>query len=91
MPNKAASISPAYADLRGLCPALLSVGTADHLLDDTLLLAPRWAAAGNVAELLVLPDMPHGFMAFPCTLTRWWQERTDFWFGRVLERGPRRG
>ena len=31
----------------------MSVGTSDHLLDDTLMLAARWAAAGNEVELLV--------------------------------------
>ena len=30
-------ISPLYADLKGLCPALFSVGTRDALLDDTCL------------------------------------------------------
>jgi acetyl esterase/lipase len=30
-------ISPLYADLKGLCPALFSVGTKDALLDDTCL------------------------------------------------------
>ena len=33
------SISPAFADLHDLPPALMSVGTSDHLLDDTLMLA----------------------------------------------------
>ena len=40
-------ISPLYADLKGLPPALFSVGTQDLLLDDTLFMAARWAAAGN--------------------------------------------
>ncbi len=58
-------ISPAYADLRGLPPALLSVGTCDHLLDDTLMLASRWAAVNGNAELFVAPDLPHEFPALP--------------------------
>src|SRR5690606_4966418 len=33
------AVSPLFADLRGLAPALFSVGTSDHLLDDTLMLA----------------------------------------------------
>jgi acetyl esterase/lipase len=37
----AREISPAYADLRGLPPCLVSVGTCDHLLDDSLLFATR--------------------------------------------------
>ena len=77
-------ISPAYADLRGLPPLLCSVGSTDHLLDDTLLLAARAAAAGTDVELFVAPDMPHGFMAFPCGITRAWAAITDAWFTRVL-------
>ncbi len=83
------SISPAFADLRGLPPALMSVGTSDHLLDDTLMLASRWAAAGNELELLVLPDMPHGFMAFPCEMTSLWNRRSHEWFARILGRDAR--
>jgi len=58
-------ISPLYADLRGLCPALFTVGTKDALLDDTLFMAGRWAAAGNSAELAVFPGGAHGFTLFP--------------------------
>jgi acetyl esterase/lipase len=80
------SISPAFADLRGLPPALMSVGTSDHLLDDTLMLGSRWAAAGNALELLVFPDMPHGFMAVPCEMTSLWNRRSLEWFARILSR-----
>jgi acetyl esterase/lipase len=62
-------ISPAAADLSDLPPALFSVGTADHLLDDTLTLAGRWAAAGNETQLWVGPDLPHAFLWFPCAMT----------------------
>jgi acetyl esterase/lipase len=85
--RRAPAISPAFADLRGLPPALMSVGTADHLLDDTLTLAARWSAAGNDLDLVVLPDLPHGFMAVPCGLTSHWAERTYAWFERVLDAG----
>jgi acetyl esterase/lipase len=78
------TISPAFADLRGLPPALMSVGSADHLLDDTLILAARWAAAGSEAELFVAPELPHGFPAFPCELTNEWVARTDRWFTETL-------
>lgn len=71
------AISPAFADLRGLPPALMSVGTTDHLLDDTLWLASRWRAAGNQVELAVFPDCPHGFVGFPHQLAARWRERVD--------------
>jgi acetyl esterase/lipase len=74
------SISPAFADLHGLPPALVSVGTADHLLDDSLLFASRFAAAENDLELFVAPDMPHGFQAFPCGITSAWERTMNDWF-----------
>jgi acetyl esterase/lipase len=83
------SVSPAFADLRDLPPALLSVGTGDHLLDDTLLLASRSAAAGNEVELFVAPDMPHGFGFVPCGITQRWIERTQRWFDEILARPAR--
>ena len=50
----------------------------------TLMLASRWAAAGNDTELFVAPDMPHGFLFFPCALTTRWFEHSAKWFERVL-------
>ena len=58
-------ISPLYADLKGLCPALFSIGTSDALLDDTLFMHARWMAAENAAELAVYPGGAHGFTLFP--------------------------
>lgn len=54
-------ISPLYAQLAGLCPALFSVGTEDALLDDSLFMHARWIAAGNRAELAIYPGGAHGF------------------------------
>jgi acetyl esterase/lipase len=58
-------ISPLYADLTGLCPALFSVGTQDALVDDTLFMHARWIAAGNEADLAIYPGGAHGFTLFP--------------------------
>src|SRR5439155_12290014 len=44
------AVSPLYAALHDLPPALFTVGSADHLLDDSLFMAARWAAFGNQAE-----------------------------------------
>jgi acetyl esterase len=78
------SVSPAFADLVGLPPARFSVGTADHLLDDSLFMAARYAAAGNETELFVAPDLPHGFTGFPCGITSAWEHETREWFARRL-------
>jgi acetyl esterase len=61
-------VSPLYADLAGLPPALFSVGTLDPLLDDTLFMSARWRAAGNAGELLVYPGGVHAFNFFPLQL-----------------------
>ncbi len=74
-----ADCSPLYAELAGLPPALFSVGSADHLLDDSLFMAARWQAWGNEAELAVYPDCIHGFTGFPTELAKRANERiADF-------------
>jgi acetyl esterase/lipase len=82
--RRAPEISPAYADLRGLPPCFVSVGTCDHLLDDSLLFATRAAAAGVAVDLFVLPEMPHAFQAFDCGITRAWGAAQSKWFASRL-------
>ena len=82
--RRAPEISPTYADLRNLPPCLISVGTCDHLLDDSLIFATRAAAAGVSVELHVLPEMPHGFQMFDCEMTRHWFAAHAAWMGARL-------
>ncbi len=56
--------SPYYADLRGLPPLLVQVGTAEVLLDDSIRLADRAREAGVDVTLTVWDDMPHVWQAF---------------------------
>ncbi len=58
-------VSPLYADLSNLPPAIFTVGTLDPLLDDSLFMYSRWLAAGNPARLAVYPGAVHGFNFFP--------------------------
>jgi acetyl esterase len=77
-------VSPLHADLAGLPPAIFTVGTLDPLLDHTLFLYARWAAAGNVAQLEVFPGAPHGFDAFPVPEGLAARERMASFLGRHL-------
>ena len=77
-------ISPLYAELRNLCPALFTIGTKDALLDDTLFMHARWVAAGNAAELAIHPGGAHGFTLFPNTLSQAATTRMDAFLNRVL-------
>lgn len=61
-------VSPLLGDLSGLPPALVSVGTGDPLLDDSLFMAQAWVRAGSPAELRVYAGGCHVFVAFPGTL-----------------------
>lgn len=62
------SVSPILADLTGLCPALFSVGTRDPLLDDSLMMAPRWLSGSNPCDLAVHPGGAHVFEWFESRL-----------------------
>src|SRR5580658_9256296 len=77
-------ISPLFADLKGLCPALFTVGTADALLDDTLFMYARWIAAGNPAELAIHPGGAHGFTLFPNKLAEQAEARMAAFLTRVI-------
>jgi len=63
-------VSPLYADLQHMPPAIFTVGTLDPLLDDSLFMHARWIAAGNRGVLDVAPGGIHGFVAFPLEITR---------------------
>jgi acetyl esterase/lipase len=82
--RRSPAISPLYADLRDLPPALFLVGTIDPLLDDSIRMCERWQAAGNVAELAVYPESPHAFTAFPTPIAAAARQRVlDFVLPRL--------
>jgi acetyl esterase/lipase len=61
-------ISPIFADLTGLPPLLVQVGSHEILLDDATRLAARAAAADVAVTLEVTPQVPHVFQAFASML-----------------------
>jgi len=56
--------APLHADLKGLPPILVQVGTAETLLDDSTRIAERLHAAGVDVRLAIWPNMLHVFPLF---------------------------
>jgi acetyl esterase/lipase len=56
--------APLYADLEGLPPILIQVGSAETLLDDATRIAKRAKAAGVEVSLDIWEDMIHGWQIF---------------------------
>lgn len=77
-------LSPLYADLFGLPPVLLTVGTVDPLLDDSLFLHSRLVAAEVDSTLDVWPGALHDFPTLPHALGRRAAERADTWIAGLL-------
>jgi len=73
--RRSPEVSPLYAQLAGMPPALFSVGDLDPLLDDSLFMSERWRAAGAASELRVWPEGVHGFNAYPTPVAREANER----------------
>ena len=57
-------ISPIHADLTGLPPMLIQVGSAETLLDDSVRIAAAAGGAGVRVTLDIWPDMIHAFTLF---------------------------
>jgi acetyl esterase/lipase len=70
-------VSPIQASLHGLPPALLSVGTDDPLVDDSVFFWARWRLAGSPARIDLYEGGFHAFDLFPgrvaevCTARQW--------------------
>ncbi|MGQ7790890.1 alpha/beta hydrolase fold domain-containing protein [Faunimonas sp. B44] len=78
-------VSPLYADLRGMPPALFTCGTRDGLIDDTLFMAARWAAAGSAAELSLWPGGAHFFQGIDMKLAQRSNREIDAWLKRMAD------
>jgi epsilon-lactone hydrolase len=77
-------ISPQLADLAGLPPLLVQVGSEETLLDDAVVLAGRAGAAGVAVTLEVWPEMIHAFpMLFPRVAA---SRRATFGAGEFMRR-----
>jgi acetyl esterase/lipase len=83
-------ISPLFAELSEMPPAIFTVGTQDPLLDDTLFMAARWRAAGHATELRIWPEAPHGFISLPMTVADAALSAEHEFLRRTLGVDPRR-
>ena len=61
---RSALAAPIHANLRGLSPLLLQVGSAETLLDDAVRLTGRAGAADVMVKLEIWPDMIHVWHLF---------------------------
>ena len=80
-----ADLSPLYADLSDLPPALFSVGTLDPLLDDSLFMASRWNTAGNSTEIEIYPGGVHGFVGYAYPLATQANARIDQFIRKIVQ------
>lgn len=76
-------VSPLYARMRDLPPALFIAGGIDPLRDDSALMADAWAAAAP-AELIEVPLAPHGFIHFGGPIARRALSEIRTWLGRTV-------
>ena len=79
-----ADVSPLYADLTGLPPALFLAGEYDPLFEDSLLMATRWGEAAEV-DLIRVPEVPHGFLHFGGPAARGARGAIRHWLDARLE------
>ena len=66
---RSALAAPLYANLKGLAPLLIQVGSAETLLDDAVRLANVAGAADLAVTLEIWPDMIHAWPLFHQQLT----------------------
>lgn len=81
-------ISPLFADLKGMPPALFIVGTMDHLYSDTVEMANAWHKAGAQIELREYPGAPHGFTGMPLEAGRSGQTAVVQYIARAVATVP---
>lgn len=81
-------VSPIHAELAGLPPILVSCGTCDPLVDDSLFLAARLAAARVPHALALWPGGCHVFHRFDIPMAEEALARIDAFLGARLEGAP---
>lgn len=81
-------VSPLLADLTGMPPAIFHVGTADPLMDDSILMAGRWTAFGGQADLRIYPGGVHAFDRWDIGIARDCHGATEAFLNDLLGGAP---
>jgi acetyl esterase/lipase len=82
--RRAGDISPLFADLKGLPPALLISGMADPLHAESVQLYARWRAAGADTRLLEVPEAPHAFNRLHIDVARKTESYASAWLSNYF-------
>jgi acetyl esterase/lipase len=77
--RRAPEISPLFADLKGLPPALLISGMGDPLHTESVQLYARWRAAGADTRLLEVPEAAHAFNRLHIEVARKTEKYAHAW------------
>ena len=80
-------LSPLYADLTGMPPALFVMGQEDPLRDDSRLMAEAWSSHAPTT-LLDVPTAPHGFQHFTAVTARAAQAFILRWLEAEMKNEP---
>jgi acetyl esterase/lipase len=78
------ALSPLYASLHDMPPALFTVGALDPLVDNSVFMAARWQLAGRHADVDVWPEGAHAFANMGTPLAGLALNRATSWIDRIL-------
>lgn len=79
--RRSPALSPLYADLQRLPPALFVVGAEDPLCGDSIAMEARWRAANSNSQAIIAPASPHAFDRLPTAIAR----KIGAYVGRWIE------
>jgi acetyl esterase/lipase len=82
--RRAGDISPLFADLKGLPPALLISGMDDPLHTESVQLYARWRATGADTRLLEVPEAPHAFNRLHVEVARKTEDYAHAWLSNYF-------
>lgn len=77
-------LSPVLADVEGFPPTIMTVGTVDPFIDETLHFASRLHAAHVPVDLEIFPGGFHGFDNFPIAIAMEARQRISNWVDTIL-------